>query len=67
MKEVKTIQATANHGNRTFTIRTFYNGKLSSKYRTIRMDREEFDSCLYNTENDWSHFLSKSQDYSEVK
>ena len=64
---MKTIKATSNHKNRTFTIRTYYNGKLANKYRTIRMDHEEFASCLYNTENDWSQFLRKSQDYSVVK
>lgn len=64
---MKTIQATANHKKRTFTIRTYYNGKIANKYRTIRMDHEEFESCLNNTERDWDQFLRKTQDYSPVK
>jgi len=63
---MKTIAATPNHKNRTFTIRTFVNGKLNNKYRTIQMYKKEFEAELNNTENDWKQFL-KSSDYYLVK
>lgn len=62
----QTLKVTANNSKRTFTIRTYVNGKLSSKYRTIEMSRYEFESNKYNTENDWFQFL-KSDDYYVVK
>jgi len=66
MKTTKTIEATPNYSKRTFTIRTYYDGKLSNKYRTIQMTREEFESELWNTENDWAQFL-KTDNYYLVK
>lgn len=60
------IKTTANYSNRTFTIRTYIDGKFSSKYRTIKLSKDEFQSCLNNTENDWNDFL-KSSDYYEVQ
>ena len=63
---MKTITATPNYTNRTFTIRTFVNGKLNNKYRTIKLSKLEFENELNNTENDWSQFL-KSNDYFLVK
>lgn len=60
-----TIKATANQSQRTFTIRTYIGGKLNNKYRTIRLNPEEFESCEYNTQNDWAQFL-KSDDYYKV-
>ena len=59
---MKTIKATPNYTNRTFTIRTYINGKLNFKYRTIKLSKLEFENELNNTENDWSQFL-KSNDY----
>ena len=47
---------------KTFTIRT-----EGSKYRTIPMSQEEFESCENNTANDWQHFLSNTDDYYVVK
>tara|TARA_R110002126_G_scaffold251055_3_gene394058 strand:+ start:4568 stop:4768 length:201 start_codon:yes stop_codon:yes gene_type:complete len=61
----ETIKATPNYSKRTFTIRKFIDGKLFSKYRTIPMSQEEFDSEEMNTENDWKQFL-KSDDYYTV-
>ena len=55
------IRTTANKSARTFTIYT-----NDVKYRTIRLSKEEFKSCLHNTENDWRQFL-KSDDYYKVK
>ena len=63
---MKTITATPNYKNRTFTIRTFIKGKLNNKYRTIKLSKAEFESELNNTENDWSNFL-KSNNYYLVK
>jgi len=54
------INVRANYKHRTFTIRT-----TSGKYRTYPMDKEEFESCLNNTANDWDQFLS-SDDYYEI-
>ena len=62
----QTIKVTANQSARTFTIRTYVNGKLSSKYRTIKLSKEEFQSEENNTENDWKQFL-KSSDYYVVR
>ena len=59
---MRTIKVTPNHANRTFTIRTYDNGKLNNKYRTVKLSIE---SELNNTENDWSQFL-KSSDYYKV-
>lgn len=60
------IKVTANESSRTFTIRTYADGKLSNKYRTIKLSKEEFQSEINNTENDWKEFL-KSSDYYLVK
>jgi hypothetical protein len=59
---MKTLTATPNYANKTFTIRKYENGKIYAKYRTIRLSDEEFYSCINNTENDWKDFL-KSSDY----
>lgn len=63
---MKTIKATPNHSRKTFTIRTYHNGKLTAKYRTIRMNSDEFQSNLHNTQNDWANYL-KSDEYYIVK
>ena len=63
---MKTIKATPNFTNRTFTIITYINSKLNNKYRTIKLSKPEFENELNNTENDWSQFL-KSNDYYLVK
>ena len=62
---MKNLITTANQAKRTFTIRQFVDGELFAKYRTITMNREEFDSNEFNTENDWSQFL-KTDDYYRV-
>ena len=66
INKMKTIKATPNYKNRTFTIITFINGKLNNKYRTIKLSKPEFESELNNTKNDWVQFL-KSNDYFLVK
>jgi len=63
---IETINVTANQSNRTFTIRKTYIDGSKVKYRTIQMSKEDFDSCFYNTQNDWNQFL-KSNDYYKVK
>jgi hypothetical protein len=55
------INATPNHRNRTFTIRT-----ESGKYRTFPMNKAEFRSCLHNTANDWQNYLKYDQ-YEVIK
>ena len=56
------ITAKANYSARTFTIRT-----EAGKYRTNKMDKAEFNSCLNNTANDWQYFLrSQSSDYNRI-
>ena len=64
--ENRTITATPNHKERTFTIRIKYNGKTSSKYRTVKLSKEEFQSELNNTQNDWNQFLKSSDYYSPM-
>jgi hypothetical protein len=56
------MRVSANHSARTFTIRK----ESGIKYRTVKLSKEEFNSCLYNTENDWKQFLTSS-DYYLVK
>ena len=57
----ETLKISANHSKRTFTIRTDV-----AKYRTIRLSKEEFQSCLNNTGQDWRQFL-RSSDYYKVR
>jgi len=65
MKTFKTSTSTykisSNKSARTFTIRT----DTGNKYRTVKMDKEEFDSCENNTANDWRDFL-RSDDYYKI-
>lgn len=56
----ETLKISANHSKRTFTIVNDI-----AKYRTIPLFKEEFNSCLNNTGNDWVEFL-KSSDYYKV-
>ena len=60
---MKTITATPNYTNRTFTIRIYINDKLNFKYRTVQMSKKEFESELNNTQNDWLQFLKSSYYY----
>ena len=62
---MQTIKVTPNYSSRTFTIRTYTDSKLNNKYRTIKLSKDEFNSELNNTENDWNQFL-KSSDYYKV-
>lgn len=54
------ISVRPNHKARTFTIKT-----ESANWRTIPLDKDEFQSCLNNTGNDWNQFL-KSNDYYRI-
>lgn len=51
----ETLKISANHSKRTFTIVTDV-----EKYRTIRLSKDEFNSCLNNTGQDWRVFLRSS-------
>lgn len=55
------IKATPNHAKRTFTIRKYDKEIVYSKYRTFPMTKEEFNSCLHHTENDWKHWLQSDE------
>lgn len=52
------IKVTPNNRSRTFTIRTD-----GAKYRTNRMDKDEFEGAKYWTGNDWSQFLKTDEYY----
>jgi len=62
----RSIKVTADQNRRHFTIRTYVNGTLLAKYRTIPLNRNEFRSEENNTERDWFQFL-KGPDYYLVK
>ena len=57
------IKAVANEKKRTFTIRKLQKGSVFLKYRTIRLSKEEFESCKNNTQNDWEQFLKTDAYY----
>jgi len=60
----RTITATGNKSARTYTLRIAdENGKVYSKYRTIQMSKEEFNSAYYWTNNDWKQFLKTDEYY----
>lgn len=50
------LTATPNYSKRTFTIR-----KNGSKYRTMKMSKEEFEEAIFNTEYDWVVYLRNNQ------
>ncbi len=48
----------ANRGRRTLTIRVYHDGKLTSKYRTLPLSKEEFQYYSdFATQNDIRNFL----------
>ena len=55
------MKITSNKSKRTFTIKN-----ETATYRTFTMSKQEFESCLHNTENDWKQFL-KTDEYYKVK
>lgn len=59
------ITAKPNFKNRTFTIRVHFQDGTITKYRTIKLSKEEFESQIQNTKNDWKQFL-KTDDYYKV-
>lgn len=64
----ETLKATPNYNKRTFTIRVISkepNGVHYTKYRTIPLPQDEFNSCLYNTDADWNQFL-RSDEYTII-
>lgn len=56
------MKATENKSKRTYTLRT----ETGNKYRTYQMNKKEFESAYYWTENDWKQFL-KTDEYYIVK
>ena len=61
------IKITANKSNRTFTIRFIYSDGDIIKYRTIKVNKDEFQSMDNMTTRDWEYFLYVSQEYYRVK
>lgn len=60
------LTITLNHGAKTATIRKYDNGKMYAKYRTIRMDYEDWHYYSeYATRRDWEQFM-KSSDYYRI-
>lgn len=57
----RTLKVSANQSKRTYTIKT-----ESATYRTIKLSKEEFEECWYNTGNDWQNFL-RGADYYKVR
>jgi len=55
------FKVSSNKRTRIFTIKS-----EGTKYKTIPFDKEEFNSMLSNTGNDWAHFM-KTMDYYVVK
>lgn len=52
------ITATPNHSQRTFTIRKKWKDGTTAKYRTIpSRSKQEFETDLNMTPNDWKQFL----------
>ena len=56
------FRVSSNKSARTFTL--VVDG---TKYRTVKMNKEEFQSCLNHTANDWNNFLKYSNNYYVVK
>jgi hypothetical protein len=61
------IKVTPNSSKRTFTIRKYWKDGTISKYRTLPMSKDEFESSQNDTVNDWKNFLSHSSDYYAIK
>lgn len=63
-----TYMITPNRSRRTITIRHFIDGKLISKYRSFRLNKEDWNYYGegFASENDIKNFL-KSTDYYVVK
>lgn len=56
------IKVKANHSKKTFTIY-----KDGSKFITLKMNKQEFEECLFNTSNDWINFLRTDNSYILIK
>lgn len=59
----ETIEVKANQSKRTFTIRKTHTDGSKTKYRTIQMSKEEFESAEHWTANDWNQFLKTDEYY----
>jgi hypothetical protein len=59
----RTIEVKANKSKRTYTIRCTESNGYKSKFRTIPMSKEEFESAEYWTANDWQQFLKTDEYY----
>jgi hypothetical protein len=52
------MKITSNKSKRHYTINVGY-----ATYRTLSMDKIEFESAYYWTENDWKQFLKTDEYY----
>ena len=63
-KNVFEYKITSNKREKTFTIRLYHRGKLASKYRTIRQNKEDFNYYSnYATQNDIKQLLRSGDCY----
>ena len=58
---VDSIKVTPNYSKRTFTIR-----KNGIKYRTNKLDVDEFEELDMNTNNDWINWMRTNDFYYKV-
>lgn len=64
---MRNFKVTTNNAEKTATIYVYDDNKLSVKYRTNELSRDEFEQFEYMTQNDIANYLRTSGDYYEVK
>lgn len=64
---MRNFKVTTNKAEKTATIYVYDDNKLSVKYRTNELSRDEFELFEYMTQNDIANYLRTSGDYYEVK
>ena len=62
-KDQREIRSYSNKQHRTYTLSIYHAGKLTCRYRTLQMNKEEFTSALNWTQNDWKEFLKTDEYY----
>tara|TARA_R110000782_G_scaffold39401_1_gene91578 strand:+ start:199 stop:396 length:198 start_codon:yes stop_codon:yes gene_type:complete len=63
MTRLRTLKVTANEGEKTFSIKVYFDGNFFTEYITVKMNQEEFEEAENNTENDWKQFLKTGSYY----
>lgn len=64
---MRNFKVTTNKREKTATIYVYDDNKLSVKYRTNELSKDEFEQFEYMTQNDIVNYLRTSGDYYEVK